>query len=59
MTARDYKKVYMVEYHKLASRVVRRMENEVNKLLRDHHELSIRTAWDIVTDAYLKVYKRG
>lgn len=52
MNVTDYKRVYSNKYYRIVGRVVRNMEKDVKKLLGDHPQMSINTAWDVVIAAY-------
>lgn len=54
MNIEEYRLTYDTQYLRIIGRFVRQMEKEVVKLQRDHRNLSVGKAWDIVTSAYRK-----
>ena len=57
MNRKAYKEVCYNRYIKIVGRFVRQMEKEVIKVQREHNELAVGQAWDIVTDAYRQADK--
>lgn len=51
---KEYQRIHNDKYYKLIGRVVKSMEKEVLKLLKDHSQLGTSKAWDIVIAAYRK-----
>ena len=49
---KEYQKIHNDKYYKMIGRVVRSMEKEVSKLLKDHSQLGKGKAYDIVIAAY-------